>query len=116
MRERECVAVPMNCEICRGACCEYLEIRIGGSPDQQRWLGLHGTPSRYGTALDCRCGELSTDGRCQIYLSRPSVCHDYPVGGAACVASVRRQRTAAQYADIRDETDPTVQALYAPKA
>lgn len=113
----------MNCEACRGACCEemvlpqrQLEAAMTDA-DSLRWLELRGTRVAYelipgvdvagaGVRFECRCTELTEAGRCAIYDDRPLACAIFPPGGRACLDVVRRRRTAADYELIRDEEDP----------
>jgi len=99
----------MNCEICRGACCEYmvlgpLEIRMP-TRDSRRWVELHSsTPEEL--TFDVRCQKLSLGGWCDIYEGRPLLCRDFLIGGNECLSAVKLKRTPIQYQMIRGEKDP----------
>lgn len=100
----------MNCERCRGACCETFmipasDIDVPGD-DASRWLALHATPRGRQLEFECRCTKLTAEGRCGIYADRPSLCQIFPVGGPDCLDAVRSRRTPEQYTVIRDPDDP----------
>ena len=82
------------CEICAGACCESIVIRLPAT-DAGAWLGLHGdqvAPDRLELATPCR--KLGACGSCTIHATRPEHCRAYEVGGADCRATVARRRPA----------------------
>jgi Fe-S-cluster containining protein len=108
----------VNCERCRGACCEEMslprhDVLPGLPPDETQWVTLHATPDGPGwLRFEVRCLALTTAGRCAVYTTRPRVCRDYEPGSTDCLTVVRRRRSAADYLVIRDESDPvTHQAL-----
>lgn len=76
--------------------------------DTGRWLSLRVVGPNDGPrlALRCRCSELTDDGRCGIYDTRPEICKRYEAGGAECLETVRLTRTPAEYERIRDSDDP----------
>lgn len=105
----------MNCEVCRGACCEELALAMApllaavchDSADVGRWLELHGTraPLPLGgelevadgaLRLECKCTALDELGRCGVYDERPDVCRKFEAGGPACLEVLGRRRTAAE--------------------
>lgn len=105
----------MNCETCRGACCESFTIPAAdvSAPgnDERRWLELHALVTRgplggRELTFECRCRALTADGRCGIYEARPKMCRDYQPGGAWCLAVVRARRTPEEYSRIRGPQDP----------
>lgn len=99
----------MNCEICKGACCESFELPltlVRPGDDMSRWLGLHATvlrdPKPVGSRLsfECRCTLLTPEGLCGNYENRPDLCRNYLPGSDACIATVRRRRTPEQFEAI----------------
>jgi Fe-S-cluster containining protein len=79
------------CDLCRGACCEYMQIKFADAASQE-WCDLHGTPDKHGTILELPCKQLQKDGRCGIYLTRPVACIVYMVGSEHCKSAVRLRR------------------------
>lgn len=102
----------MNCERCRGACCETLTVGIDTSqlpPDTARWVRLHASSyDTEQTTFAAPCTELDAVGRCRIYADRPDICRNFAVGSRDCLKTVRLRRTALDYQQIRDEGDPLV--------
>jgi Fe-S-cluster containining protein len=100
----------MDCLACKGACCEDFSLRRQDmdlpSPDVERWLTLHAIPSPAHLRFECRCLQLTLDGRCAIYQDRPDVCRVFAPGGEDCLETVRRRRTPEAYAQIRQAGDP----------
>ncbi len=104
---RENQGIPgMNCDECRGACCETIIIPLSVHEDTDRWVILHGQRVGARVALNCKCTALTEGGRCSIYSDRPEICQAYPAGGADCLETVRAFRTPVEYARIRDDCDP----------
>ncbi len=103
----------MNCEQCRGACCETIIIPLSAHDDDtNRWALLHGRRVGGQVALNCKCSALTEGGRCSIYADRPNMCRTYQEGAPYCLESVRALRTPEEYARIRDDRDPaTLEAL-----
>lgn len=101
----------MNCERCRGACCESFSLPaitiLSPTADARRWIELHGT-NRPGHMLhfECRCTALTAEGRCGIYETRPQVCRVFKAGGVDCLDTLRRRRTPEEYQAIREDGDP----------
>lgn len=105
----------MDCQACRGACCESFiipaaDLRPPGG-DERRWLELHATAAegflgRRELSFECRCTALTAEGRCGIYGERPKVCRDYRPGGWDCLATVKARRTPEEYQRIRGPLDP----------
>ena len=89
------------CEICKGACCEYMLINVDHlNKDNQDWFLKHG--KRYtGVAsrldettveIDKRCHELTMGGKCRNYGLRPEICKKFQPGNPLCIEAIRRQR------------------------
>lgn len=115
----------MNCSRCQGSCCEFLDLPLVTistlGPDVADWAVKHGSVAKttyedgetdFGLRLDCRCRELTDDGQCAVYESRPLMCRDFEVGGPGCIDAVRRQRAREQYEVIRDDGDPMTWEVY----
>lgn len=111
----------MNCERCKGACCEAFSLPVSdlsGVPndDALTWVLLHGdtgsaSPERPDhwdgyVEFECSCKALDQFGSCSIYQDRPQVCRDFERGGVDCLEMVKRRRTPAEYQIIRDGDDP----------
>ena len=101
----------MNCLACGGACCETMAIPVSDikapSEDAFAWISHHAERSGNCLRFECRCLELTRDGRCGIYEDRPRVCRDYEPGNDDCLDAIRRRRTPEEYATrIREEGDP----------
>ena len=79
------------CEICKGACCEFIHLKLPEQVDMLKWLLCHGESWHDGVALDCRCKHLK-DGLCQIYDTRPDICRNFKVGSNDCKNAILRQR------------------------
>ena len=91
------------CKLCRGACCEAIQIPDTGNRDLDRWVGLH-QPKSIARVLNAmilptRCRAL-VDGKCSIYDSRPHVCVVYEPGGNSCRDTVNRGRSPSKAARI----------------
>lgn len=98
----------MDCARCRcGACCEEFAVPMGQiKTDEDAWLAHHGTVRDGWLYFECPCKKLTPEGQCSIYETRPNMCRTYPPGSPECLDVVRRRRTAAEYALIRDDSDP----------
>ena len=100
----------MNCEVCRGACCESFSAEIFMSPqskDAQRWFDLHSTPADNNKRIfECKCTQLTREGRCAIWDERPMICELFIAGSRECLETVRARRSAKDYDRIRGEDDP----------
>ena len=82
------------CQICRGACCESIVLRLPAT-DAGTWLGLHGVSvAERQVEIPAPCRKLSACGACSIHATRPDHCRTYVVGGADCRATVARRRPA----------------------
>jgi Fe-S-cluster containining protein len=100
----------VNCDVCRGACCESFKLSSGilnfleGAllNEGGRWLRLHATLEG---EFECRCTAL-IDGQCTIYADRPLNCKLYEIGGKDCLSTVKKRRTSIEYGAIRDVDDP----------
>jgi Fe-S-cluster containining protein len=84
-------AIHPACALCRGACCEYMQIKYADK-DSQAWCDLHGTPDKHGTILELPCKHLRKDGQCGIYEVRPLACFVYKVDGEHCRSAVQLRR------------------------
>jgi Fe-S-cluster containining protein len=76
-----------------------------------RWLALHGVlEQRFNghdhVELEVKCTQLTPEGRCATYATRPLVCALYTPGGEDCLRTVAKRRTPDDYQRIRDESDP----------
>lgn len=83
------------CDLCRGACCEtlVLPVELGlMSQQDKRFFRLRGDFEPGGLRVDAPCRQLTDEGRCGIYQSRPDACRTYEVGSPACRAAVRARR------------------------
>ncbi len=97
----------MDCEKCRGGCCREFAVPFTGvKTDEDQWIAHHGTLRDGWIYFECPCRKLSPEGRCSIYATRPDICKRYPPGGPDCLETVRRRRTATEYAAIREASDP----------
>ena len=103
----------MNCQICKGACCEEFALPLRGihpERDVDRWVLLHAEVERnLGAAMmrfECRCNKLTEEGTCSIYEERPDLCRNYLPGSTACLDTVKRRRTSEQFHQIREVVDP----------
>ena len=84
--------VKTPCQICRGACCESIVLRLPAT-DAGAWLGLHGVSiGEHQVEIPAPCRKLSVCGSCSIHATRPDHCRTYVVGGADCRATVARRR------------------------
>ena len=74
----------------------------GVTPQQKRYLSMRGTVSydRTYVRLDSRCPNLSDEGYCDVWTTRPQVCNDYPVGGPGCIAAIQKHRSPPQQSKI----------------
>lgn len=82
------------CALCRGACCESFALNPKAwnwPADVCQWLEYHGEPSPLGILFRLPCQKL-VDGKCSIYLERPEMCAQFPVGCDACKECVRTRR------------------------
>jgi Fe-S-cluster containining protein len=101
----------MKCDICRGACCEELEVHPDGEfpkVDEQYFIARSIGRTATGFRIEARCPQLNELGLCRIHDDKPLACAMYPVGGRECLAVVATRRTPEQYQAIRDEEDPEV--------
>jgi hypothetical protein len=84
----------------------------GPQRDSNRWLALHSTTilTDYDKLLrlefECRCTQLTSEGRCAIWEDRPMVCELFIAGSQACLDTVKKRRLPEQYEQIREEDDP----------
>lgn len=100
----------MNCLVCRGACCESIELDLGfhpPNPDSERWIKLHGVEKNGKISFEAKCLKLTSNGTCEIWEDRPLVCELYIAGSHQCLETVRERRTPEQYLLIREEEDPS---------
>jgi hypothetical protein len=92
-----------GCRVCKGACCEDMELNaeFPRDPVFEEWLEARGfevMPD--GVRFPFRCPELLRNGKCGIWTTRPAVCVCYAPGSAGCVATVKRRRHSEQVAAI----------------
>lgn len=83
------------CAECKGACCQSFVVSIPANPDVDvvRWLGLRGEIRNGALRLNVPCRELTDNGTCGIWASRPKPCHDYEVGGVSCRRAIVDRRS-----------------------
>ena len=107
----------MNCLKCHGGCCESFSLPLASALPNDRsdeelqdintWVILHADVIDDLLVFECRCKMLSpTDGTCRIYDERPDVCRRYEAGSPACLETVKRRRSPADYERIRGDGDP----------
>jgi len=81
----------LNCDECMGTCCRYMVIPIANlTPDEEKWLVLHGVLfTRRGAIFSMPCKKLTDSGKCSIHESaeRPAICARARVGGSDCLHS-----------------------------
>ena len=88
----------MNCDICKGACCEGFKLvfDLAGvqspDPDFQRFQSYRIATGPIAVHLDIVCTKLK-DGRCSIYEDRPNVCQNFEKDSLACKHVVMMRRT-----------------------
>ncbi len=101
------IASSNMCFRCRGACCEEFilpldAIEVRRDADAKRWFQLHGSlligPRIH---FECKCTQLTDEGKCSIYETRPDVCKVLEPGSEACLNVVRRRRTEVEYEYIK---------------
>jgi Fe-S-cluster containining protein len=91
----------MNCEVCKGACCEGFKLVFDldqvQAPDEdfRRFQSYRRASGPIAVHLDIPCDNLN-DGVCMIYKDRPNVCREFQVGSMACKSVIRMRRTDAQ--------------------
>lgn len=80
--------------------------------DAQRWLSLHASGQTKDLTelqpltFECRCTQLTSEGRCAIWEDRPIICEVFIAGSRQCLSTVKLRRTPEQYQLIRDKDDP----------
>jgi Fe-S-cluster containining protein len=104
----------MNCDACRGACCETLHV-LGDaiarqSPTSSEFIRVFaGAEDGHGDIeLKVRCSKLTSEGLCSIYERRPLICRLFKPGSPDCIAAVKARRSPAQRASIREAGDPSL--------
>ena len=106
----------MNCRVCGGACCEGFKLQMdlaavqSPDPDFARFLSFRHAPGVINVHLDIPCDKLCA-GKCTIYADRPKVCHDFEVGGPACLHVLSMRRSPEQIEKIKNT--PTTPEDYA---
>ena len=76
------------CQLCRGACCEYVVVKRDESNDDKwDWLCYHGEVTGNVVKIPTPCSKFR-DGGCSIYPDRPKMCRDFRVGCSLCVQAV----------------------------
>jgi Fe-S-cluster containining protein len=88
-------AIHPACDLCRGACCEVIAVRPESfhlTGDERRLLEYRGTTTEMGVVIKAPCCKLGESGLCTIYANRPQTCHDFEVGGFACMIAVHVRR------------------------
>ena len=84
------------CELCKGACCESILLRIDTSPMDTEFYEARGSVFQlHGfqyAELPARCPYLSNIGKCMTYAQRPVACSRFEVGSVMCVTAIERRR------------------------
>ena len=84
------------CELCKGACCESILLRIDTSPMDTEFYEARGSVFQlHGfqyAELPARCPYLSKHGKCMTYAQRPVACSRFEVGSLMCVTAIQRRR------------------------
>jgi Fe-S-cluster containining protein len=67
------------------------------TPDQRRWAEMRGlltvaADGGMSWRLPVACRNLTADGRCGIYETRPDVCREFEAGGKLCKAAKEHQK------------------------
>jgi len=76
---------PESCDAC-AACCKVLMLGITGmSGEDVQYFSTVGTVQGCMAVVPMRCKQLKDD-KCSIYDTRPKKCHDFALGGPACIA------------------------------
>ena len=92
------------CELCKGACCESILLRIDTSPMTIEFYEARGSVFElhgYQYAeLPARCPYLSNLGKCMTYAQRPVACSRFEVGSTMCLTAIERRRPAQAKAII----------------
>jgi len=88
--------VSKACELCKGACCESILLRIDTSPIETEFYDARGSVFQmHGfqyAELPARCPYLSKAGKCMTYAQRPVACSRFAVGSTMCVTAIQRRR------------------------
>ena len=87
------------CFICKGACCETIAIAFKSIPkDNILWLNLHEgvMANRDRVRFDCKCMELSDEGKCMMHDRRPQICRKLKIGSQACLNAIKERRIVAE--------------------
>lgn len=87
------IAAP--CALCAGACCEtfVVPLPVNPPPDAIRWLGMRGEIRNQTLRINVACCNLTDDGECGVWETRPQGCRDYKIGSPACREAVLRLRS-----------------------
>jgi len=84
------------CELCKGACCESILLRIDTSPIETEFYDARGAVFQlHGfqyAELPARCPYLSKAGKCMTYSQRPVACSRFTVGSVMCLTAIERRR------------------------
>jgi Fe-S-cluster containining protein len=84
------------CELCKGACCESILLRIDTSPIETEFYDARGSVFQlHGfqyAELPARCPYLSKAGKCMTYAQRPVACSRFAVGSTMCLTAIQRRR------------------------
>ncbi|MFH0982092.1 MAG: YkgJ family cysteine cluster protein [Planctomycetota bacterium] len=81
----------MLCEHCTAVCCKYIALPMDRPTSPRdfndiRWYLMHEDVSVFIEDGDwyvqfaTRCRNLTLDNRCEIYETRPQICHEYKAG------------------------------------
>ena len=82
-----------SCDLCRGACCEFVVIERLLQLDHQ-WWAYHssGILSNGDVGIEARCHHLTEEGRCRVYEKRPLSCQEISIGDPDCIEAIRFRR------------------------
>ncbi len=91
------------CDLCKGACCSSFVVPLNVAMltnQDRRFFRLRGTIEVNSLRIQAPCSVLGKDGRCGDYDGRPDACRTYKVGGDACRAAIKAQRSPEHAAAI----------------
>lgn len=83
------------CDMCKGACCESIALPLPDEPaaDDIRWLSYRGKIRNRMLRIEVPCSQLTSEGQCGQWATRPQLCRDYQVGSDACRWAIQERRS-----------------------
>ena len=96
-----------SCDGCGGACCRVVKIAVQAmTPDQLRWANMRGGIAGGYWHINSVCENLTDDGKCGIYNTRPDVCRQFEVGGSHCLdaRAINEQKKGTAHGDDNEQT------------